>query len=315
MLLIISKEDEITTDKVIEWIKKLNKVVVVRVNEGDKLQIQRINLAPNEAVDIILSFKNKDVINLNKVDFFWFRRGNLLKVLNPNTEVNESLLKFLNSEWKVCLDFIIEELQSVTSLGNYFYARVNKLLNLKVANQCGLNIPSTTITEFCTELSFERPYITKPISETLHIHDELNYLDLFTTKIKGAYDCFYPSLCQEQIIKFFELRVFVSYNDIYAMAIFSQRNQKTKMDYRNYDNDNMNRFVPYALPKHIKERIYSLMNALELDTGSMDFIVTPNREYYFLEVNPAGNIEMISEPCNYYIEKRIAEQINERLPV
>ena len=35
-------------------------------------------------------------------------------------------------------------------------------------------------------------------------------------------------------------------------------------------------------------------------------IVTPEREYVFLEVNPAGNIEMVSKNCNYPIEQEIA---------
>ena len=55
------------------------------------------------------------------------------------------------------------------------------------------------------------------------------------------------------------------------------------------------------------------MHEVELDTGSIDFILTPKKEYIFLEINPAGNIEMVSEPCNYYIEKRIAEQILDRI--
>ena len=48
------------------------------------------------------------------------------------------------------------------------------------------------------------------------------------------------------------------------------------------------------------------MKHLGLNTGSIDMIVTPEREYVFLEVNPAGNIEMVSKNCNYPIEQEIA---------
>ena len=36
-------------------------------------------------------------------------------------------------------------------------------------------------------------------------------------------------------------------------------------------------------------------------------IVTPTNEYVFLEVNPVGQFNFVSELCNYYIEKNIAE--------
>ena len=97
------------------------------------------------------------------------------------------------------------------------------------------------------------------------------------------------------------------------MAIFSQGNQKTAIDFRNYDEVKRNRSVAFELPEDIKKKILHFMHEVELDTGSIDFILTPKKEYIFLEINPAGNIEMVSEPCNYYIEKRIAEQILDRI--
>jgi len=46
-----------------------------------------------------------------------------------------------------------------------------------------------------------------------------------------------------------------------------------------------------------------------LNSGSIDILVTPNNEYVFLEVNPVGQFGMVSQPCNYYLEKRIAERL------
>jgi D-alanine-D-alanine ligase-like ATP-grasp enzyme len=51
------------------------------------------------------------------------------------------------------------------------------------------------------------------------------------------------------------------------------------------------------------------MNKLDLNCGSIDMIVTPKNEYVFLEVNPVGQFGMVSYPCNYNLEKKIAEYL------
>ncbi|HQB76850.1 MAG TPA: grasp-with-spasm system ATP-grasp peptide maturase, partial [Tenuifilaceae bacterium] len=57
-------------------------------------------------------------------------------------------------------------------------------------------------------------------------------------------------------------------------------------------------------------KLNKLMKELGLDTGSIDMIVTEKREFIFLEVNPIGNIEMVSKNCNYPIERDIAKHIS-----
>jgi D-alanine-D-alanine ligase-like ATP-grasp enzyme len=48
------------------------------------------------------------------------------------------------------------------------------------------------------------------------------------------------------------------------------------------------------------------MKDLSLKTGSVDFILDQNDKYYFLEVNPIGQFGMVSYPCNYNLEKKVA---------
>ena len=48
------------------------------------------------------------------------------------------------------------------------------------------------------------------------------------------------------------------------------------------------------------------MNLIGLNTGSIDMILTPEGDYYFLEVNPVGQFGMISHPCNFYLEEKVA---------
>ena len=49
------------------------------------------------------------------------------------------------------------------------------------------------------------------------------------------------------------------------------------------------------------------MSKLNLNCGSLDLVLDNNGIYYYLEVNPVGQFGMVSFPCNYYLEKKIAE--------
>lgn len=96
------------------------------------------------------------------------------------------------------------------------------------------------------------------------------------------------------------------HNNFWSMAILSQNDEQTQIDFRNYNNEKPNRNVPYNLPDEIKKKIILLMEKLKLNCGSIDIIVTPKNEYIFLEVNPIGQFGMVSNPCNYNLHKEIA---------
>ena len=93
------------------------------------------------------------------------------------------------------------------------------------------------------------------------------------------------------------------------MAIFSQNDKKTTLDYRNYNDEKPNRNVPVIIPKKIENKIFKMIKQLKLRTCSIDFIVSKNNKYFFLEVNPMGQLDWVSKNCNYYIEKQIAEDL------
>lgn len=319
MVLILSENNDLSTDKVIEWLNYWEVKNIIRINEKDKVFIKKIDIRKNT---IILSFDNRE-INLSDIDFFWFRRGNLNHFIDKqiqfeNKDVNKGFNDFLNYEWLMCRNYIFHHLQQKKSLGNFFRSATNKLINLRMAKECGLEIPETFVSEFASDLiDFQNqfPIITKPVGEAMPIYQDKGHYKMLTTSIEkdrlinshSTYIC--PVLFQEKIEKQFEIRVFVMYEKIYAMAIFSQKNTKTHVDYRNYDYEKKNRMIPYDLPIDVQQKILNFMKKIGLDTGSLDMIKTPDNRFVFLEVNPAGNIEMVSVTCNYNIEKAIAEII------
>ena len=56
-----------------------------------------------------------------------------------------------------------------------------------------------------------------------------------------------------------------------------------------------------------------MMNKLELISGSIDLIKSQNGKYYFLEVNPNGQYDWVSQYGGYYLDKKIAYFLKSKL--
>lgn len=100
--------------------------------------------------------------------------------------------------------------------------------------------------------------------------------------------------------------------NFYSMAIFSQNNENTKIDYRNNDFSKPNRKVPFNLPQKEKRLLLEFMKEIKVDVGSIDLILDKNNNFIFLELNPQGQIDWLSENCNYYIEELISKHLIKR---
>ena len=118
---------------------------------------------------------------------------------------------------------------------------------------------------------------------------------------------FGPTLFQEEVLKRFEIRAFMMNETFFAMAIFSQKSSRTQTDFRKYDDARPNRTVPYQLDSKTQLKCRELAEHFGLNCCSFDFIVSQDNLLIFLEINPVGQFMMVSKPCNYNIEKHIAE--------
>ena len=65
----------------------------------------------------------------------------------------------------------------------------------------------------------------------------------------------------------------------------------------------------FELPKGIQQKLLNLHQKFEMFFGAYDFIVDPKGEYYFLEVNPAGQWLWLEEILNLSISESIAEAL------
>ena len=68
-------------------------------------------------------------------------------------------------------------------------------------------------------------------------------------------------------------------------------------------------FIPYKLSAELKSKLKLLMKKLELNLGAFDLILDTKGDIYFIEMNPIGQFIGYSAPCNYMIEKVVAQYL------
>ena len=199
-------------------------------------------------------------------------------------------------------------------IGTYQTGNMNKIKVIFEASKLGLKIPKTIITSRKNDIVnyFDSTFITKGIAgvfiPTIAEEGYITYTEQIN--ISNINSTFFPSLFQENIVKEADIRVFYLYGKFYSMAIRSQENPQTNIDFRKYDRIKPNRCVPFNLPEDIMNKLNALMKIVNLETGSIDLILNKNREFFFLEINPVGQFGMTSIPCNYHLEYKIAKLLN-----
>jgi len=289
-ILILSTSNDITTNRVVKWLQYLI-IPFVRYNLDEENDL--------------------DNIDIDQFSAYWFRKGNLLHSANKTPSFTSDVDEYINENNKKILEYFEFKLQKKKYINLFFHCTVNKLIVLQLAKEEGLLVPESKLIKNNKKISDKLIY--KSINEGSSIYNRYNNSMLYT--FTQNYDKsskfaeFSQTLFQEKIEKKYELRIFYLDGVFYSMAIFSQQNCNTSLDYRNYDFEKPNRTVPYNLPKNIEIKLSNLMKKLKLKSGSIDLIVNNNNEYYFLEINPVGQFGMVSSPCNYNIEKAIVNYL------
>lgn len=284
--LIISTSNDYSTNTVIKWLQYF-KIDFLRYNLDEEINIYNINF--------------------DEFDSYWYRKGNLF-IKNKNSFFSNELENYLLEYNRKIAEYLEFKLAKKNHLNLFFNVELNKLIVLDQAESIGLLVPNFKLFTNTNEVE-DGFTIYKTINEQAALYDiyDNRILSTLTQEYKKTnhnYN-FSPTLFQEKIEKKFEIRAFYLDGIFFSMAIFSQKTPQTHLDYRNYNHDFPNRTVPFMLPLDIENKIDLLMKKFELKSGAIDLIVTPKNDYYFLEINPVGQFGMLSNVCNYHIEKQI----------
>jgi ATP-GRASP peptide maturase of grasp-with-spasm system len=319
---------EPTTEAVMDWLHAWG-VPYVRINgsdidhpSGPKISISTKEIKLQINIDGVL-------INPSEIEVVWFRRwaynNRHRKIDLFKNELHHSDMNLFMSyhhvyqELQTVSTFLFSRLAHAVWLGDPKTSSPNKLQMMQSAIEVGLDVPDTLITTDINEVrAFAQKHghvVTKPLSDMLLcVFDDVvfaSYTSIVPEEFlcEGAWSGSFPSLFQEKLEKKYEIRTFYLDGQFYSMAMFSQHIPITQVDFRRYDYENQARTVPYQLPAGIEDKLHILMKTLDLKTGSIDIIRTVDGRYVFLEVNPNGQFGMVSEPCNYFLEKKVARYL------
>lgn len=319
-ILILSNDDDISTTNVIRWIYILDDSInVIRLSPSELYNCQ-VNI--NNINSSLLICCNNKKIDTSTISVVWTRKWDLYPPISMvhdsklNIESALTINQNLRNEFFAFYSFFINKIDenNVFWLNHPKFKNINKLEQLLVAQTFGFKIPNTYLSTNLENYSSSKK-ISKHLSDCISVYKDGTTFTTLTTEVKnGEKNDFFVSLFQEKIKKELEIRVFYLCGKCYAISIISQKNSKTKIDYRNYDYKNPNREVFYNLPSIIEEQIGLLMNYFNLQTGSLDFILTPNNEYIFLEINPSGQYDvfnLFNVYPDYLIAKKLIEKNNE----
>lgn len=307
VILIFSINNDYSTSAVISWLIRLNKPFI-RINEDTLVELLWLN-----ALDFAIMVNGETVVG-SQITKLWYRRGGLDLFAKFK---NDLIKNYLRTEHTALIEYFYHRLDKIPSVNKFRNSDINKLYLMDLCQQCGILAPQYLVTGCKKELTnfFEqhKHIISKPISTPFSLQDDEGFSHMAYTSMVNREDIdalpeqFVPTFFQCAISKAYEIRAFYLNGKFYAMAIFSQNNSNTSVDFRNYDREKPNRVAPFIFEKTYELKLKKMLDAYGLNCASFDVIYAgDDAKYYFLDLNPVGQFGMVSAPCNYNLEKEIA---------
>lgn len=196
----------------------------------------------------------------------------------------------------------------------------HKLLQLRVAAECGLCIPPTVATNNTVLArsfveSLDGPAIVKMLSPVA-IGGADNEMTLFTSELQKD-DIqnldglrFAPMMFQAKVPKRCDLRITIVGERLFAISLDASISSPFGVDWRRIP-DPAKYCEPCELPVEIGQNLLRLMHTYGLRYGAVDMILTPGNEYIFLELNPCGDWSWLPACSQSAIAEEIADVLVE----
>ncbi|WP_172279501.1 MvdC/MvdD family ATP grasp protein [Chryseobacterium sp. Chry.R1] len=261
---------------------------------------------------------------LDDIAAVWYRRA-----YNMGDGLKEELdAKFYGAamgEIRTTLFGFLESID-VYALGKpSVYRRLDsKEEQLKIADKIGFKIPETCITnnpEEARNFILKHQNVIGKMQSGFAIYEDGVESVVFTNVIKeDKLDdldslLYCPMQFQKKIEKKRELRVTAVGQDVYAFEIDSQQFEDAKVDWRKDGVNLIDKWVRTDLPKDIEAKVLELLDVYNVDYGAMDIIVSPEDEYYFIEINGAGEFFWLDNLTEEnLISKSIADVLCDKAP-
>jgi ATP-grasp ribosomal peptide maturase len=260
--------------------------------------------------------RNGEFIPFEHINSVWYRRPTVFTV--PD-EVPPGQRKFIVEESRAAVGGLLRSLPAV------WVDRPDRIANagfkpyqLKIAAESGFQVPETMITNipekarrFVSDASV--PILTKSMATGWISEGSGIYSSFYTSILDSDLQSLdrvrnSPALLQYFVPKAYEVRVTVIGKEIYAVEIHST-SPESYIDWRTAYSDL--RYKPHQLTDSVKACVRTLMEHFELEFGAIDLIVTPDGDYYFLEINPCGQWAWLEQEVGYPMRRALANLLLE----
>jgi hypothetical protein len=190
----------------------------------------------------------------------------------------------------------------------------SKLRQLAQARELGFRVPETLVTNNPTaarefvgaRYAIAKPVVSGGLSEAGQRYavytTPITRDDLADEAVSAA-----PIIFQERIANDFDLRATIVGTRVFATRI-SIRDRERETDWRAVDPSRLT-YACYRLPSELEARCIALTQALSLSFAALDFVVTPEGEHVFLELNPSGQWGWLEEATGAPITDAIVDQL------
>jgi len=331
MILIFTIQSEYSTSNVMEWLSLMGEKVIRLNSDDDNYKLEKIDETGIYFKEVI---SNK-TINLREAKAAWWRRSglsqrSLIRNKKQSLKINgidlTSIVEGKNGnvfreETTTLIEYIYNDVYNNCgiNIGRPIF-NLNRLMVFDIAKKNGLKVPSFNIItdnkQLANTVKTFGDSVTKAISNGLYNQIDNyrfhTYTELIDTEVLSELNTerlYFPSLITKKVEKKVEVRTFYLDGQFYSMAISSQADKQTLIDFRKYNKKKPNRTEPFKLPDEIEFKLKNVFKELDLNCGSIDFIIDKDDNYIFLEINPVGQYAMVSEPCNYNLDKLIANYL------
>lgn len=311
MILVIStRAYEQGTDPVVGELVRNNapfiKMTYEDLYDGHNLYLDVLGkVAIYDGIDL---YKKISCVYLRRFEGYW-------KFQCSQGSVFEQAELEINMELNTLIEHLYYILSDKNWLPSPFAITLNKLDALLYAKNAGLKTPETFIVNNRKDLirimENEEEFIVKPIHFSgYYAVGSIVYYNLTRRvclkDLDALKDRFAPTLLQKKIDKNFEIRTYYLDGQLFASAVLVDEGHRKHDDIKSLFKTDVIHWIPYTFPENIQDKIRNFMNACHLNTGSLDIAKGNDGEFYFMEVNPAGQFMAPSKRNGYNLEKKIA---------
>lgn len=264
---------------------------------------------------------NTEWHDLSKFSKIWFLKPFISKELmgHPKIEYRHVISNQFRSLREAVKLFYPEKIRPNNPY--HAWASTNKPYQLKVAQECGFDVPDTLITSEPDDLlDFYHKHKGNIIFKTVcdvHLIDKVFYTSKVTMDFLEKRDSLKssPLIFQEEIKKEYELRITYINKELFVAKIDSQKDLQTQTDWRKRPTDDTELNISQCdIPKDIKGKVINFMSKMGLSFGGIDIIKTLDNKHVFLEVNENGQWYFFQRKTQMAIAKSLANLlISERL--